>query len=400
MHHNPAIRPELLRRCWQLSCAPLLLGALALGSVLVDTSCRAGQDTAPDTSSSEAAPFAVGTSTYEWIDLARPEELTPEAGDVRQIVARAWYPAAPSSELALAPYFLNPRQAELNEEAAGFPPGVLSVLQIPARVDAPLVPGPQKFPVLIFSPGMSTPLEYYGYQLAELASRGYVILALSHAYATGIVVYSDGHVAAELPEAPGSEVRDRSIANWSLDQRLALDRLEQLASAGSGDRLQGRLDLARVGVFGHSRGGAAAALSCLDDMRFRACANLDGGLSTSVETKQLTQPFLLMRSEVAVPTLDGFFEQLTGPAHRVSVAGAGHNSFSDLPRLVALLREQELPLDPEALLLGSLAPERAFAINAAYLSAFFGSELSGAPATLFSSPSPYPEVEVTNLPRP
>jgi Platelet-activating factor acetylhydrolase, isoform II len=185
------------------------------------------------------------------------------------------------------------------------------------------------------------------------------------------------------------------VATWSLDQRFALSQLERLAVPGSQDRMAGRLDLGRVGVLGHSRGGAAAAQSCLQDARFRACANLDGSISTLLETQAPRQPFLLMRSEVVEPTLDGFFARLPGPAHRVFVAGAGHNSYSDLPRVV-----EQLLLDPEGLLLGTLAPERAFEINAEYLSAFFGAELSGKSEPLWSEPSPYAEVQVTNRRQP
>jgi hypothetical protein len=34
-------------------------------------------------------------------------------------------------------------------------------------------------------------------------------------------------------------------------------------------------------------------------------------------------------TEVVVPALDDFFTRLPGPAHRVSVADAGHNSYAD-----------------------------------------------------------------------
>jgi len=382
-----------------------LLGVLALGGTLLPTGCEdddamlayMSESSQGLDASREPEPaakrFAVGTSAYEWVDIARAEELTPEADDVRTIVARAWYPADATS--GRAPYFLNPLQAQLNAQLNGMPEDAFSVLEIEASVDAPLVSGTRQFPVLIFSPGMSTPLELYGYQLADLASRGYVILALSHPYATGLVMFSDGRIAPELPEDPETEVRDRSIATWSLDQQFALSQLERLAAPGSQDRMADRLDLARVGVFGHSRGGAAAAESCLRDARFRACANLDGGISTLLETQAPQQPFLLMRSEAVVPSLDAFFTRLPGPARRVLVVGAGHNSYSDLPRLVG-----PLPLDPESLMLGTLAPERAFEINGAYLSAFFGAELSGTAEPLWDEPSPYPEVQVTQQGQP
>jgi hypothetical protein len=288
---------------------------------------------------------------------------------------------------------LQPLQAELAAASTGLPLDTFASLRLPARVDAPLASGGEHFPVLIFSPGMGTPPDFYGYQLADLASRGYVVFALGHLYASGNIVLSDGSVAPELPEEADDAARDRSVATWSQDQRFVLSRVQELAQPGSGDRMQGRLDLGHVGVFGHSRGGAAAAQSCLEDARFSACADLDGSVSSAVLDRAIARPFLLMRSELTESTLEPFFANLAGPAHRVRIRGAGHNSFSDLPRVV---RDLELPLDPDSLLLGSLDADRAFEINAAYLDAFFAAELRGSDADWFFEPSPFGEAEVTH----
>lgn len=242
---------------------------------------------------------------------------------------------------------------------------------------------------------MSTPSAFYGYQLAELASRGYVVFALSHSYATGIVVFSDGRVASELPELSLDEP-DPSIATWSADQRFVLSQIEKLAAPSSGDRFAGRLDIDRVGVFGHSRGGAAAAQSCLEDARFLACGNLDGSVSAVALSGVVEQPFLLVRSEIRDSTLGTFFAHLQGPAHRVDVAGANHNDFTDLPLVLESLRGQIPEINPAALLLGSIAPQRSFAITAAYVGGFFDATLRGRPVSVFDAPSTHAEVTITN----
>jgi predicted dienelactone hydrolase len=220
-----------------------------------------------------------------------------------------------------------------------------------------------------------------------------VIFALTHPYATGTILFADGAVAEEQPEAPGSAARDAAIATWSLDQRFVLSQLERLAAHGSGHRMAGRLALDRVGILGHSRGGAAAALSCRDDARFVACANLDGSVSSPLASSAPTQPFLLLRSELPEATLGDFFERLPGPAYRVDVAGAGHNDFSDLPQLAAELAARGTLLDPVGLLLGTLAPERSRGINTAVLDAFFAQQLRGQATTLFSAP-PFAELTI------
>ncbi len=138
---------------------------------------------------------------------------------------------------------------------------------------------------------------------------------------------------------------------------------------------------------------AAAAQSCQLDPRFVACANLDGSVGTALLPAAIAQPFLLLRSELEESTLRGFFDEVAGPIHRVEIAGAGHNSFTDLPRLV---RDLSLPLDPEGLLLGSLGAERAFEINASFVAGFFDAELCEGSSALFLEPSPFAEVTLTN----
>jgi Platelet-activating factor acetylhydrolase, isoform II len=364
--------------------------------------CDDATDPAPSTNpapeaseSEETERFVVGTAAYEFVDAERDELLTPEPGDLREVVVRAWYPAAAEPTAPRAPYFLEPLEAQLNAQVSGLPEALFLGIESHAALNAPLAPKSERFPIIVFSPGMSTPSAFYGYQLAELASRGYVVFALSHSYATGIVVFSDGQVAAPVPETSLDE-RDPSISTWSRDQRFVLSQIEELAEPASGDRMAGRLDLDRVGVFGHSRGGAAAAQSCLDDARFMACANLDGSVSEVVMSNGVEQPFLLMRSELVDGTLGTFFDQLESPALRVDIAGAGHNNFSDLPLVIESLRGQIPEIDLALLLIGSIDAERAFEITDAYVSAFFDDTLRGRESPLMGGSSPYAEAAVTS----
>jgi hypothetical protein len=381
--------------------APALGLAASIGA-LVALGCCVGCDEEDATTTypseeadgSEPVRFAVGTATYEFADPTREELLTPEPGDSREIAVRAWYPALAEAGAPNAPYFLEPLEAQLNAQSSGLPEQLFTGIQSRAALGVPLAPSAQRFPVIVFSPGMSTPSAFYGYQLAELASRGYVVFALAHSYATGTVVFADGGVALEVPET-GPEQRDPSIATWSRDQRFVLSQIEALAASSSGDRMAGRLDLDQVGALGHSRGGAAAAQSCLDDARFSACANLDGSVGEVVMSSGVEQPFLLLRSELTESTLETFFANLTGPAHRVDIAGAGHNNFCDLPLVLESLGGQLPELDPAALLIGSIDAERAFEIMTAYVSAFFDVTLRGRETPMFESAPPYSEATVT-----
>jgi len=60
------------------------------------------------------------------------------------------------------------------------------------------------------------------------------------------------------------------------DIRFVLDELERTNGAGAALPFAGHLDLKRVGAFGHSFGGVAAAKACQTDRRFTSCLNQDG----------------------------------------------------------------------------------------------------------------------------
>src|SRR5262249_35277934 len=87
---------------------------------------------------------------------------------------------------------------------------------------------------------------------------------------------------------------------WADDIRFALNELgRQNRIASSQLPFAGRLDLARVGAFGHSAGGQAAAHACQVDRRLRACLNQDGLTSYApfyldARGWGMDQPFLLM----------------------------------------------------------------------------------------------------------
>jgi len=57
---------------------------------------------------------------------------------------------------------------------------------------------------------------------------------------------------------------------------FVLDRLERLNTSDASGKFTGRLDMTRVGVFGHSFGGAAALQFCHEDSRCKAGIDVDG----------------------------------------------------------------------------------------------------------------------------
>ena len=169
----------------------------------------------------------------------------------------------------------------------------------------------------------------------DLASHGYVVVAIDHPHDAAIVQFPDGHVVIPASQMDIQRAHTVRVA----DTRFVLTELARLARSGV---FAGRLDLGRIGMFGHSLGGAAAASTMLVDRRIRAGADLDGLLFGQVRTSGLSRPFLLMNAEpgfAAEPNRAGFWKKLRGPHYAVDVKRAQHFAFSDLVFLVpALMR--------------------------------------------------------------
>jgi predicted dienelactone hydrolase len=181
------------------------------------------------------------------------------------------------------------------------------------------------------------------------------------------------------------------------DTRFILTELARLARSGV---FAGRLDLGRIGMFGHSLGGAAAASTMLVDRRIRAGADLDGLLFGQVQTSGLSRPFLLMNGEpgfVAEPNRAGFWKKLRGPHYAVDGKGAQHFAFSDLVFLVpALMRTNPTAGQAARQLVGDVHGLATLAAERAYISAFFDRSLRGKLQPLLTkTPGPFAGMRLT-----
>lgn len=231
--------------------------------------------------------FPVGREVFHWTDSSRKDPVPPSAAP-REIEVAVWYPAASGSAAGPAPYFPDAARvaAVLTDSVFRSEFGAASDAVRSGRIrslatQAP-PPRPGRFPVLIFSHGFGESSFTYAAQLADLASHGYIVFAVEHPHDAFAVEMRDGQIVpfAEAAwdsalAAPGGAVRYQlaQVAPRAADMRFVLDRVTRLSRAGS--RFSGHLDLSRVGVFGHSLGGVAAASVCREDTRVRACLNED-----------------------------------------------------------------------------------------------------------------------------
>jgi dienelactone hydrolase len=197
------------------------------------------------------------------------------------------------------------------------------------------------WPVLFLSPGLSVPREQYTALSVDLASRGYVVIALTYPYESSVAELAGGRVVGQTvhPEVmgppPHPEVQ-RLIDIRTADSRFVLDKLDELATFDPASPLVGHLDLRQVGFVGHSIGGATAVQTLAADPRFKVGVDLDGKLFGAERNARLQQPFLWIQSDGSQTPeyrqgLDSFIAGLHGGGDVLTVRHSVHMSFTDSP---------------------------------------------------------------------
>jgi len=333
-----------------------------------------------------SGPYAVGRLSYDWVDPSRPDPFAAHLGSRRELVVWIWYPARPTTAPA-GRYLPGAWGPLLAPGYAPIPAARLEDLRAHAVDHAPVARAPSPYPVLVMEPGLGRiPLEYT--TIAEdLASHGYVVVGITPTGSATAVVFADGRVvhataAAAEPDATSAAAYrrwgDAVVRVWTRDIAFVLARVQHLAVT-PGSALAGHLDLRRLGVFGHSLGGAAAAEFCHLNLRCRAGADLDGDLFGSVTTAGLTQPFLFAHSDQGVCDYAGCADarqaQRTVIAHGargtvdLTIRGTLHNNVTD----AALF--SRFPLPQSLLLLGPIDGRQGLGLVDRYLQAFFDRSL-------------------------
>ena len=245
-------------------------------------------------------PYAVGRSLFDWTDYGREDPYSNSIGKYRELMVWLWYPATPDPGATPAEYIPAAWAAELPWR----PMTVPAKVRVHAVADAPVASEKKSYPVLIFSPGSGNLPSDYTALIEDLASYGYVVLGITYTYNAPVVRFQDGRVArplrdASFPRGPMQAVRsagDQMVNVWAADVRFSLDKLAEM-NANPKSRFYGRFDLQKVGLLGHSFGGATTAEVCSTDPRCKAGLDIDGDLFGSVLKTGVKQPFLFLLSD-------------------------------------------------------------------------------------------------------
>ena len=353
--------------------------------------------------------FAVGRTTNTWVNNLETDELSPFPGAKREVVVWIWYPAA--APTAATEYLPASWRLALEQQSgvlmSKFLTRDLSEVRTHSTADPDVSAQQRSYPVVIMRAGGGALTTDFTTLAEDLASHGYIVVGFDAPYRTGVVVFPDNRVITRpsandpenLPADQADRLINRLLPMWTSDTKFVVSQLERLNAADPSGKFTGRLDMQRLGMFGHSFGGATALQFCHDDSRCTAGIDIDGAPYGSVVQEGLKQPFMFMLSdhsrELADPAsrqihtnFQSIYDRLPNGRLFITIRGANHFSFSDQ----MLLKSRFMIGMLRRLGFGSLEGRRGLAITTQYVHTFFDVYLKDAPVSQLASQQ-YPEVQ-------
>ena len=286
-----------------------------------------------------AGPYRVGFEERKFVDYSRPFRASGE-NRARAVPALVWYPALDegNAEPVSLERYVGASDREAFENRLRLYGIALdsdeleSVLSAATNAYEAAPPATGRFPLLLFSSGLTAP-DYLHVTLCEyLASHGYVAVALP-----------------TLPPFEGQEpdYDQRTVDAQMRDLELVIQEMHD----------DPRADIGRLGLVAWSLGGVAQALLQMKNPSVAALVSLDAAtgyaygeklLEASIffEPRRATAAFFHATNSredtSAVAKSFRYFDDIAaGPAYLLTLEGAAHSEFTSFGSVIpyAVVRE-------------------------------------------------------------
>jgi dienelactone hydrolase len=295
--------------------------------------------------------YSVGTSNYIYTDQSRKVSN----GGPRKINVQIWYPAEIQSSIKKEKYTSNLSEySAAIQKVYGVPKHLLSYLSLidsHAYKDAPFTEKFEKAPVIFFSHGNMMGQRFTNtFQALELASHGYIVVAVEHPETALMSVYSNSDFVTFKDTSSGLpmeyEVQNRAskpvIEQQTLDIEFVLKQIQDMNEKNGKSTIIGRMDFDKLGIIGHSQGGATAVDVMYKNKGFKAAIDMDGYLYGEERMEALDRPLLIMNGKFEYEELKDSIEMSNSEQARrkivlgdlgtsIDIKEAGHLSFTDIP---------------------------------------------------------------------
>ncbi|MDQ1144006.1 dienelactone hydrolase [Bacillus sp. SORGH_AS 510] len=281
--------------------------------------------------------YSVATATYTYVDKNRIEEFT-DKGDNRFVNVEFWYPK---------------------------------------NTDG-------KYPLVVFSHGATGIKASNSSTYTELASHGYVVVSIDHPYHSFYTKSDDGTVATinsdynreitnlNMDGVYTNEQLNELIKKWMKlrtdDMNFVIDTILEKAKSDANPVYQ-RINTDKIGVFGHSMGGAASVWLGRERDDVDAVVNIDAPFFSELEYKKENDSFVASSEAYTTPIFNLYSDDVWGQldstpiyvanqlnnkqfkdAYSTHFKGAKHLSLTDLPLfspiLANMLQGGKADIDP------------------------------------------------------
>jgi dienelactone hydrolase len=318
--------------------------------------------------------YGVKSTTMELVDISRNDTYAPTP-EHRRVMVSAYFPATSLKKCqpVVLPYMTPATAAAYDQLYAplNIPNGTFGSLELSTcafpRKDRSRR---NKFPIILFSPGLGNSRLQYGAMAQSMASHGFVIITMDHVeypdktVALAVDIESDEQIEADVV------VRQHDVS-FIIDQMHDCSIRERLFHDIADIR-----SLNKILMAGHSLGGATAAASMLADTRIAAAVNLDGTLFGGVLHKNFSSPLMIMSHEGKTLSTDDSWTQAwshaVGTKLAVTLNGTQHGTYTDLTLLANTLGLSGTVNAEIGGLLGTMEGVRAMELINAFVLQFFG----------------------------
>src|SRR5258708_974413 len=295
--------------------------------------------------------FAVGRTTYSWVNDAETDELAPTPGAKREVMTWIWYPSVAASSAPPAEYLPAAwRAAETQHSGilmAKFLTRDSSVVRTHSAADAEVSLEQRSYPVVIMRAGGGALTTDFTTLAEDLASHGYIVAGFDAPYRTSVFVFPDNRVVQRraendpenLPADQANLLINRLLPMWTSDTTFVVNQLEHLNADDSSGKFTCRLDMQRLRLFRYSFGGATTLQFCHADLRCKAGIDIDGAPYGNVIQEGLQQPFMFILSDHSremsdsasrqiLADIESIYNRLPGGRLLITISRANHISFN------------------------------------------------------------------------
>lgn len=316
---------------------------------------------------------SIGTKYFTLTDSTRKDLFSDDTSKFREIYTQVWYPAKINIEDKPEKYIPDAKTySKLFAKSQGFSriPFILNHLgrtKTNSYPNTPVLKSAKKFPIIIFSHGHMQFYKHNTILIEELASNGYIVVAITHPYDSpctvnsenDLVIYNSPKTIINKEKYIPNEIeidsvysriessddidelrelykifyeyimpddRNQENDNWLEDILFTISELEKLNTKYLNDCA----DLDAIGVSGFSFGGGAAGLAAMYDERIKAAINLDAWQPGHTRENYFQCPFMFIMSEDHKGANDFFIKYSQNFVIGVAIKGTKHTNFTDM----------------------------------------------------------------------